>query len=276
MNDEQFDRLVRGALSWQADEATARQSPRQLALRKLAVRLSGSVANTKPRLRGGATDASSGAGRGRWLVAQAAGVAAVLMVAVVVVAYVFGPGSQPGATGPVHVSERHGYSLRLPDDSWQVTEWPGEWEIGTFLGAENPGSDYFANGTTGGRRTLALAWMSSQPIPPGLNVDGWLELQDRLTTAAAACFVLQGDHEFVLVGGERARVGVYYCPDFQASGVGWATVQVLFARDGRGYAMYFWPDQEPNMAPLAEVRLEALRWLSEFEFTEPVDGSPGG
>ena len=269
MNDQNFDRLIKASLSWQADNLIAQQ-PKRLAMRRLAVRLGRSAEDARPK-----DVRSPGPRPHRFarLAADVAALATVLVVAAVGIIYLLGPGGRFGASGPLHVSERHGYSVRLPDAGWQVTEWPGEWEVGSFLDAEGPGSDYFERGPES-RHDLVFLWLSSQQIPTDMSFDGWLYLQDGVTAAAAACFTLQGDYTYVRVGGERARVGVYYCPNFAGSDVGWATVQVLLAHDGRGYAMYFWPEQEPDMPPLGEVRLEALRWLSQFVFTDDASPNP--
>jgi hypothetical protein len=47
------------------------------------------------------------------------------------------------------VSERHGYSLLLPDDQWTVIERPGEWTAGTM----------------GSQDSLALTTSSTQEAP---------------------------------------------------------------------------------------------------------------
>lgn len=49
MNDQQFDRLIKASLSWQADHAIAQQ-PMRLAVRRLAVRLGGSPARGQSTL----------------------------------------------------------------------------------------------------------------------------------------------------------------------------------------------------------------------------------
>lgn len=263
MNDERFDQLIKASLSWQADDVLAQQ-PKRLAIRRLAVRLGRSADAVAPK-------ESGTAGRPRHRFARLAADFAVLAVAFVVgiggVVYMLGPGSRFGPSGPLHVSERHGYSLRLPDADWGVVEIPGQWGLGTFLDAQSPGSDYFERGEES-RHPMTYMWLASQAIPAQMSFDGWLYLQDGVTSASVPCFTLQGEYTYATVGGVRARVGVYYCPNFMGSETGWATVQVLVAQDGRGYAMYFWPEQEPEMPPLPEVRREALRWLSGFSFSD--------
>lgn len=269
MNDADFDRLLTDALAWRANQHIAQRTPRRLAMRQLAVRLGTTGVEVRSKLLRSPDRVVSRVERGRRFVGQFAGIAAALVVAVLVASYVFGPGSQGGATGPQHESVGHGYSLRLLDGNWTVTEYPGQWQPSEFLNAESPGSDYFARRPSAPQQVLAYMWMSSQAIPDGMTFDGWLYLQDGVTSASASCFDLQGEYQRIQLDGESARVGVYRCANFGDSGVAWATVQVLFSHDGRGYAMYFWPEQEPEMAPLDDVRREALRWLTTFRFLEP-------
>jgi hypothetical protein len=274
MTDRHLDSVLKHALAWRAQREIARQAPTRLALRRLAVsvRAAKPTSTSSTRLRG--KTAGQRDRRPRSWAINVAGLAAMLIVGVVVATYFAGSVDRFGATGPLHVSERHGYSIALPDGSWRVTEQPGEWEVGAFLGAESSGSDYFDRRADPDRSVgsapspLVYMWMSSQTIPPGMSFDGWLYAQDGVTAAAAPCFVLQGEYEQVRVGGEAGRLGYYYCDDFDGSGTAWATMQVLFAHGGRGYAMYFWPEQEPALAPKLDIRREVGRWLSRFAFVE--------
>ena len=263
MKDHEVDRRIEESLTWEADQATGRHPPVRLAIRRLAVRTEMSAAAP--------VDAAPSEPRpvpAPRLATNIAALASVLVAAVLGVSYLLGPGNLLGVVGPLHVSERHGYAWRLPDQSWSVTEFPGEWEVGAFLDVESPGSDYFETSELPPRKVLVYAWLASQAIPASMSFDGWLYLQDGVTAASASCFQLQGAYEQVQVANETARFGVYYCPNFLDSGVGWATVQVLFAHEGRGYAIYFWPEQEPDTPPMEQVRSAALRWLSQFDFTD--------
>jgi hypothetical protein len=267
MNDENFDRLMKESLAWHAEQTLAQQPPRRLAMRRLATRLASRGRDLRflPLTRRGEDEISR-----RRLVANLAVLASVLVVAVLGLAYLLGPRINFGAPGPLHVSERHLYSLRLPDDGWQVTEYPGEWILGTFLDAGGAGSDYFERPPTSQAQDLTYAWIASQPIPPGMTFDGWLYVQDGVTAAAQPCFKLDGEYTEMTVDGERARVGVFHCEHFFEDGDGWATLQVLVPHDGRGYAMYFWPERDSDAVPVAEWRDEALQWLERFHFAEPA------
>jgi hypothetical protein len=207
------------------------------------------------------------------LVANLAGFVALLVVGVLGVTYLLSPESLLGVAGPLHVSDRHAYVWRLPDRSWTVTVVPGEWKVGEFLNAESAGSDYFEANPPDD--VLVYAWLASQPIPPSMSFDGWRYRQYGVTAAAASCFELQGSYQQVRVAEETGWLGVYFCPSFMGSGKGWETVQVLFQHDGRGYAAYFWPEQEPDMASLEQVLSAVERWLSTFRFTAPTATAPG-
>jgi hypothetical protein len=203
------------------------------------------------------------------LLVSVGGVAAALIVAAVGIAYFYGPLGPGGPTGPVHTSERHGYSVVLPDDSWGVIERQGRWlGVGTAFDSESPGVDLFDR-TDPEPRTLISVWVTSQPLPEGMSFDEWMDAHDRSNQVVHACFRQEGSYEYRTVDGERARIGVHHCPDWGGPGIGWATVQVLVAHEGRAYAAYLWPEEDPEMESLfGDLKAQGLRWLSRFSFTD--------
>jgi hypothetical protein len=272
MNDKEFDELIRQSLARRAEREIAQHAPAKLAFRRLAVRIGdvgdvGDQQQVSVRLNADRERTRSGS-RMQRLVLNASAAAVVVVAVVLALAYLGSGDGQFAQGSPVHESARHGYRLRLPDDSWHVTEQPGEWLQGAFLDAETAGVDYFDTAAVPPRGDIVYVWLSSQPIPDGMSFEDWLDAQDRVVQNVQPCFVLQGSYEDVRVDGERGRLGAYRCESFAGSGIPWHTVQLLFEHEGRGYAMYFWPEQEPQAPPLADIRREALRWLPGFEFTE--------
>ena len=203
------------------------------------------------------------------IILAAGGVAAALVVAMVGVAYLYGPTGPGAPAGPVHVSERHGYSIRLPDDSWRVVERPGTWLSSTYFTSDDPGVDLLEErGPNGQVVQDFIVYLSSQSIPNGMSFDAWAAAHDEGVERQQPCFRLQGDYENGVVGGETARSGTYHCDDFADEGP-WATVQTLVAHDGRGYAIYVFPARKgPDLPVLADLRAAAKGWLSRISFTD--------
>lgn len=203
------------------------------------------------------------------LILTVGGVAAALVIAVVGVAYLYGPIGPGAPTGPLHVSDRHGYSIRLPDDSWRVLERPGTWRSSTYFTSDDPGVDYLEKrGSDGQVVHEFIVYLSSQSIPDGMSFDAWAAAHDEGVEREQPCFRLQSDYENRVVGGETARTGSYHCDDFADEGP-WATVQTLVAHDGRGYAIYVFPARKgPDLPALEDLRAAASDWLSRISFTD--------
>lgn len=209
--------------------------------------------------------------RGRLLIPplpwRAIGLVAILiaLLAAMLSAYV-GSSSRPG--GVPFTSTRYSYSILFPDEGWTAEERPGTWGLGDFFEANSDaGVDYFERmDRTHG--TPLYAYLSSQPIPAGMNVETWIGLHDRATGATYPCFALVGAYESRSVDGESARVAAQHCDSFDSEGA-WTGIQTLVAHGGRGYAIYVWPvDRGTAMPPVDELRAEADRLLDRLSFTD--------
>ncbi|HEU5203283.1 MAG TPA: hypothetical protein VFU17_03195 [Candidatus Limnocylindrales bacterium] len=201
------------------------------------------------------------------------GLAAALVAAVVGFATLTGGDGIGVPDGVTYTSDRHGYSVFLPD-GWTVEERPGTWEVGEFFDANSEdGVDYFEDVNAEGIPTLYV-YLASQDIPGGMSFEEWTARNDVATTASQPCFALVGSHESRPVDGETARVGTYHCDDFDGAGSPYTGVQTLVAHDGRGYAIYVWPAPLPGFQPAgweyqstSELQAAAAEWLDRLEFT---------
>ena len=202
------------------------------------------------------------------------GIAAALVAAAIGFTALTGGGDVGGPTGVTYTSDRHGYSVFLPD-GWTIEERPGTWEVGEFFDANSEdGVDYFEDVNADGIPTLYV-YLASQDIPDGMSFDEWVARHDVATTGYQPCFKLVGSSESRLVDGENARVGTYQCDDFEDTGIPYTGVQTLVAHDGRGYAIYVWPAPLPGFQPAgweyqstSELQAEAAEWLAAFEFID--------
>jgi hypothetical protein len=201
------------------------------------------------------------------------GLAAALIAAAVGFATLTGGDGVGGPDGVTHTSDRHGYSVFLPD-GWTVEERPGTWDSGEFFDANSEdGVDYFEELNADEIPTMYV-YLSSQPIPAGMSFEEWVARHDLATTNEAPCFELVGSYESRLLDGETARIGTYHCEDYE-NGVPWTTVQTTVAHNGRGYAIYAWPGPAPGFRPpgwqypaVPELQAAAARWLDTFEFAD--------
>jgi hypothetical protein len=202
------------------------------------------------------------------------GLAAALLAAVVGFATITGGDGVGGPGGVTYTSDRHGYSVFLPD-GWTVEERLGTWELGEFFDANSEdGVDYFEDVNADGIPTLYV-YLASQPIPVGMSFDEWVARHDVATTLNEPCFALVSPHESRLVDGENARVGTYHCEDFDGTGIPYTGVQAMVTHDGRGYAIYVWPAPLPGFRPpgwedmpIPDLEAAAARWLATVEFID--------
>jgi hypothetical protein len=202
------------------------------------------------------------------------GIAAAFVAAVIGFTALSGGSDVGRPDGVTYTSDRHGYSVFLPD-GWTVEERPGTWEVGQFFDANSEaGVDYFEKLNADGIPTLYV-YLASQEIPAGMPFDEWVALHDTATAAYQPCFALVEAPERRLVGGETARVGTQHCEDFDGAGTPYTGVQTMVAHNGRGYAIYVWPAPLPGFQPAgweyqstAELQAEAAQWLAAIEFTE--------
>jgi uncharacterized protein YbdZ (MbtH family) len=201
------------------------------------------------------------------------GLAAALIAAVVGFATLTGGDGVGVPDGVTYTSDRHAYSVFLPD-GWTVEERPGSWDVGEFFDANSDdGVDYFEDVNTEGTPTLYV-YLASQDIPEGMSFNEWVARHDVATASEQPCFALVGSHESRRVDGETARVGTYECDDFDGRGTQYTGVQTLVAHDGRGYAIYVWPAPLPGFQPAgweyqstSELQAAAAQWLDRLEFT---------
>lgn len=205
------------------------------------------------------------------LILSATAVAAAVIVAVVALIPLGGGPPLGGPQGIAFISERHGYTVTLPVNTWRKEERPGTWKLGEFFDANTPsGVDYFeALDATPLRTPTWYVYLASQGIPEGMSFDEWAATHDAATDAAEPCFKQLGSYERRAVGGEIARVGTYRCEAFGEERVPWATVQTLVAHRGRGYAIYVWPVADGTlMPPIDEIQAVAHDWLARFSFDD--------
>jgi hypothetical protein len=205
------------------------------------------------------------------MVLYATGVAAAVIVAVAA----FGSldrSPQTGApSGIPFTSERHGYTVILPENAWRREERPGTWVLGEFFDANSPsGVDYFERlDQTPLRVPTFYVYLSSQPIPEGMTFDEWVTVHDAANVREVPCFGLVGAYQYRPVGGEIGRVATQHCDDFTGDGDAWTTVQTLVAHGGRGYAIYVWPGALGSLMPArSELEAVAADWLRRFAFTD--------
>jgi hypothetical protein len=198
------------------------------------------------------------------------GVAAALIVAVVALVSLYGGPNVGAPPGVKFISDRHAYSVILPD-GWTVEEQAGTWALGAFFDATTgSGVDYFE------RRDLDLGarlnlYLASQTIPAGMSVDEWMATHDRANDREVPCFDLVETFPTVTVDGEPARQQAHHCETFFGSGDDGALtgIQTLVTHNGRGYAIYVWPeDTGVAMPPLATLRAEAQAWLARLTFND--------
>ena len=197
------------------------------------------------------------------------GLAAALIAAVVGFATLTGGEGVGGPDGVTFTSDRHGYSVFLPD-GWTVEEQPGTWEVGVFFDANSAGVDYYGRLDRDLGAPLNL-YLASQPIPTGMTFDEWATTHDEANDQAHPCFDVVATYPEVTVDGEPARQLAQHCETFFGEGDDGALtgIQTLVAHNGRGYAIYLWPeDTGVAMPPLSTLQAEAQAWLARFTFTD--------
>jgi hypothetical protein len=207
------------------------------------------------------------------------GAAAALLVAVVGFVHLYGggpapvPGESPTpvtidspepspepseAPEPVtFTSERHGYSILLPDDGWIVIERPGEWAPDTMFGQESPGVDYILapGGPIGDYRHELF--LNSQPIPEESTYEDWLADYDLRggRTFGYECR-LQPPYAAGTVDGRPVRLSNFVC-----GGQRWA--EAMWEHAGRAYSLRFGEIfDSPIRAESPQAELEV--WLSRI------------
>ena len=202
------------------------------------------------------------------------GLAAALVAAVVGFATLTGGDGVGGPDGVTYTSDRHGYSVFLPD-GWTVEERPGTWERRRVLRREQRGGvDYFEEDLDADGIPTLYVYLASQPIPAGMSFDEWVGRHDVATTGEQPCFELVGSYESRLVDGETARVGTHHCETSRT-----AASRHGRPNDGRpqrprlrhlclaGAASRV-PSTGWEDMPVPELQAAAARWLDAIEFTD--------
>jgi hypothetical protein len=196
------------------------------------------------------------------LLIPVAGLAAALVVAVGAYAALNGAPSLGGPSEPdevVFVSERYGYQLLLPDDTWQVIEIPGTWTSGRAFGTiepDNRGADRIV-------KDMVLddtfnLHINSQEVPDGTTLEEWLEAnREALVRTFPGCLFI--DAEPASLGGVPASYERFTC-----SSVGVRGAEVLALHEGRAYA--FKVTGSSNIEWDARDMFE--EWLPRFSFTD--------
>lgn len=197
------------------------------------------------------------------------GLAAALIAAAVGFATLTGGDGVGGPDGVTYTSDRHGYSVFLPD-GWTVEERAGTWEVGLFFDANSAGVDSYERRDRDLGAPLNL-YLASQPIPAGMTFDEWATTHDEANDQAHPCFDVVATYPEVTVDGEPARQQAQHCETFFGEGDDGALtgIQTLVAHNGRGYAIYVWPEETGvAMPPLSTLQAEAQAWLARFTFTD--------
>jgi hypothetical protein len=204
------------------------------------------------------------------LILPTAGVAAAIVIAAVALTSFFRGQSVGAPPGTPFTSARHGYTIILPD-SWTVEERPGTWMLGTFFDATtNSGVDYFERRDPNEGARLN-AYLASQPIPTGMTFEEWITTHDDANERQHPCFEILATYPAVTVDGEPARQQAHHCETFFGDGDDGALtgIQTLVSHNGRGYAIYLWPeDTGVAMPPVSTLRAEAQALLARITFTD--------
>jgi hypothetical protein len=166
------------------------------------------------------------------------------------------PAPTAGPTAPhgvPYTSERHGYSLLLPDETWTVEEFQGTWRLGSTFNEIGPGVDSVKEAGVTGRYIL----FNSQPVPSGESLMHWVIAYDEAVRRRFPnCGIDQV--ESVRVGEEFARVNTYVC------GADSPAYEAVMLHGGRAYAIRVFHETDPKMDP----RPIFDEWLSRFRFND--------
>jgi hypothetical protein len=185
-----------------------------------------------------------------------AGLAAALVIAVGVYANVNGGpglGAAPEPDGVLFTSERHGYTLVLPDEDWSVVEYPGAWLPGATFTESSGGVDSVFQ--TGASQTRYILF-NSQEVAEGTSFEEWLvEHRTTLERAFPGCSVV--DSEPIELGGQPATYDGWTC-DTDDAGL------VMAFHNGRAYEVRVFSLRGPQWDPRAVID----EWLPRFSFTD--------
>ena len=202
------------------------------------------------------------------------GLAAALVAAVVGFATITGGDGVGGPDGVTYTSDRHGYSVFLPD-GWTVEERPGTWERRRVLRREQRRRGRLLRGasTPMGSRPCTCIWQASRSRRACRSTTGspamtWPRRPNSRASSSS------GPTRAASSTARPLAVGTYHCEDFE-NGIPYTGVQTMVAHNGRGYAIYVWPAPLPGFRPpgwedmpVPELQAAAARWLDAVEFTD--------
>jgi hypothetical protein len=179
-----------------------------------------------------------------------AAVAAVALVGVVALNGNVGAAPLPSETpDTTYTSERHDYTVVLPDESWEIVERPGIWAEATAFSEESSGLDVARK--VGESELWVL--LTSQPLD--LERDEWLVRYDGLSESRFPhCPV--GSSESRTVDGEQARITRYAC-DPGSDGV-----EAIMFHGDRAFAVrvFHGADETYDSRPLLDEFLDTFRF----------------
>lgn len=165
-------------------------------------------------------------------------------------------GGAPDTEPNRFVSERHGYALELPGESWRVIQFPGTWDVGTAFSEDTKGVDRAIDAdATGGPFIL----LNSQAVPQGMTFDDWLDGHREAHMRAFPDCIL-ADSEAVEMDGVDATYDLIAC-SFGPS------AEVTAIHDGRAYVLrVFGPSSPWDPQPVID------EWLGRISFTSAPRG----
>jgi hypothetical protein len=158
-----------------------------------------------------------------------------------------------GPQGVPFVSERYGYTVLLPDDSWEVMERGGIWGPGAAFVSDGPGADRVRQPGVSGPSIE----VNSQEVAPGTSFEAWYEANEEVGRIRFPAWSPAAS-EPVELGGQDARLTRY------ASSDGLNAIEVTTLRGGRAYALRVWWPATPDWDPRPVVD----EWLPRFSFTD--------
>ena len=157
--------------------------------------------------------------------------------------------------GVLFTSERHDYSLLLPDDSWTVAELPGQWVLGETFSQEGEGSDSVFRAEDSPRPYIVF---NSQRVPAGTTFEDWVadhEAAERRWFPTCA----PQPAEAGVVDGETAVIRNYLCGGSERAS------EAAWLHGGRAYALrVFWPEGNASQDPRPTLE----EWMSRFRFND--------
>jgi hypothetical protein len=201
------------------------------------------------------------------------GAAATVLLAAVGVAFFFAGGMAPvpgvtpspeptAVSEPVlFTSERHGYTVELPDDTWTVLEIPGQWPPGTVWESDTEGADHWmqeADQPPGSRDRLFL---NSQALSGTTPFGEWFDQYQALRAQAFGPCLADDSPELATVNG----LSVHFC-GYRLQGPEQLYLQAVWEQGGRAYVLTI--AQRADSEIQIDLRAEIEVWLERLDFAE--------